>query len=278
MVSHGTHKNVARAARVLSLSIPGLAELFYRIGRWLAGSRPTACIRETAPGSVYTATSASSGQSWYAPNYWRARRYHFRDPSEWGEHLVEKYQLSNYLTEGCVLIDIGANTGELSVAALKGGANVIALEPDPRAHAALLLNTASWDSSAQIHLLAAASKAGDLTFWMATDGGDSSAIRPMSRIFQKSVMTTVQAVTCDALYTEASDFIANRPILLKVEAEGYEPEVLDGAAEVLQRCRFVTIDAGPEREGKPTIEACVRILSQHGLNVRVTGNIVTAAP
>lgn len=272
------HTNLARAARTLALSLPRFAELFYIIGRRLLGSRPTASITETDPGGVYTATSFSSGHSWYAPNYWRARRYHFRDPSEWGNILIKKYQLADYLTEGNVLIDIGANTGELSVAALKRGVKVIALEPDPRAHTALLLNTASWESSAQIHRLAAASKVGHLSFWLATDGGDSSAIRPMPRIFQKSVMTTVRAVTCDALCTEASDFIANRPIILKVEAEGYEPEVLDGAPAVLQRCRFVTIDAGPEREGKPTIEACVRILSQHGLDVRVRGNIVTAAP
>lgn len=278
MLTLKMHKNLGRAARILSLSMPKIAESFYRIGRRLVGSRPTALIRKSASGSVYTTTSANSGQSWYAPNYWRSRRYHFRDPLDWGEHLIEKYQLSKYLTEACVLIDIGANTGELSVAALNRGAKVIALEPDPRAHAALSLNTASWDSSVQIHLLAAAAKAGDLTFWIATDGGDSSAIRPVSRIFQTSVITTVRAVTCDILVTEASDFINDRSIILKVEAEGYEPEVLDGAAEVLQRCRFVTIDAGPEREGEPTIEECVRILSQHGLNARVTGNIVTATP
>ena len=35
--------------------------------------------------------------------------------------------------------------------------------------------------------------------------------------------------------------------LLKVEAEGAEPEVLLGTAKILKRIEFISVDCGPER-------------------------------
>ena len=35
--------------------------------------------------------------------------------------------------------------------------------------------------------------------------------------------------------------------LLKLEAEGAEPEIVEGASEILKKTEFVTADLGPER-------------------------------
>jgi hypothetical protein len=35
--------------------------------------------------------------------------------------------------------------------------------------------------------------------------------------------------------------------LLKIEAEGYEPEILKGAGKMLERCEYIAVDGGYER-------------------------------
>ena len=58
--------------------------------------------------------------------------------------------------------------------------------------------------------------------------------------------------------------------LLKVEEEGFEPEVLAGAERTLTRCRLVAVDCGPERDGFDTAARCVEILYDHGFKLSDT--------
>jgi hypothetical protein len=64
--------------------------------------------------------------------------------------------------------------------------------------------------------------------------------------------------------------------LLKLEAEGAEPEILKGGLDTLQRTFFVVADLGPERglKGERTFEASSEILKNHGfrLHGRNPGN------
>ena len=46
----------------------------------------------------------------------------------------------------------------------------------------------------------------------------------------------------------------------QIEAEGFEPEVLEGAGEVLKRTELVTVDAGEERGGASTAPECLNLL------------------
>jgi hypothetical protein len=52
-----------------------------------------------------------------------------------------------------------------------------------------------------------------------------------------------------------------------VDLEGYEPEVLVGAAKALARTRIVTVDAWEERQGKPTASECLNFLYQLGFEL-----------
>ena len=49
--------------------------------------------------------------------------------------------------------------------------------------------------------------------------------------------------------------------LLKIEAEGFEPEVLAGASEAISRTEYIAIDAGPERGGENTVAQTLNLLS-----------------
>jgi len=54
--------------------------------------------------------------------------------------------------------------------------------------------------------------------------------------------------------------------LLKVEAEGAEPEVLLGAVPVFAQIDYITVACGPERgpDRTCTDEECASILKEHG--------------
>jgi len=56
--------------------------------------------------------------------------------------------------------------------------------------------------------------------------------------------------------------------LIKVEAEGGEPEVLIGSLRLLSRTKYVVVDGGPERglEGSSTIDSCTKILLDNGFS------------
>ena len=69
---------------------------------------------------------------------------------------------------------------------------------------------------------------------------------------------TVQVKTLDEV--AASVFPEGTIAVLKIEAEGFEPEVLLGGAKTLARTELVTVDAGEERSGHSTAPACVNLL------------------
>ena len=60
--------------------------------------------------------------------------------------------------------------------------------------------------------------------------------------------------------------IDNQIKLFKVEAEGHEPEVLNGSVKTLKKTEFVSVDFGFERgvEQANTIEAVNEILTNNG--------------
>ena len=67
-----------------------------------------------------------------------------------------------------------------------------------------------------------------------------------SSIFDTGIFTNIIKIKVDKL-----DNIINKKIkLMKVEAEGAEPEVLEGARNLLSNCQYVTIDCSPERSKK----------------------------
>ena len=57
--------------------------------------------------------------------------------------------------------------------------------------------------------------------------------------------------------------------LIKIEAEGAEPEILKGSINILKKTEFLCVDGGPERgiEKKQTIEECVGIMLENNFKL-----------
>ena len=164
------------------------------------------------------------------------------------------------VSPGDVVIDIGANIGEFSLACSQRGARVLAFEPDPDVQGALKANTAR-HATITIFSLALWHSEGELEFFRMGESADSSLIDNGSNNKVK-----VRACRLDAI-----EAIAQEPLikLLKCDAEGAEPEVLSGATGLLPRIEWLAIDCGPERglAHERTLDACRSIVSAAGFEV-----------
>ena len=155
-----------------------------------------------------------------------------------------------------LVLDIGANIGEFSLWAAERGANVIAFEPDPTTFACLRDNVAG--KTVEIEPIGLWHETATLTFFVAPDEADGSFINESG-----------QSITVDARpLDEIMELRGFPPVrLIKMDAEGAEPEVLRGAAETLKRTEFVAVDAGKERNGSETLEACEKLLLDAGFAI-----------
>jgi len=157
------------------------------------------------------------------------------------EQMGEIYHLQHIkFSDNDVVIDCGANIGDLALYFKnhKLAVEYIGIEPAPLEYECLVENVAPM----KCHNLGLWFENGSIDFYLAGQKGDSSFIEP--RHFDSVVK--VDTVRLDQLI--------DRDIkLLKIEAEGGEPEVLMGAEKLLPKVEFISADLGFERG--PTAES-----------------------
>lgn len=181
---------------------------------------------------------------------WRARL----------DQLGAEYGLGRHVQIGaeCIIVDIGANAGEFAHVCAPRGARIYCLEPDPAVRACLEENIRAL-TNASAHDALLWKEATTIAFASIPDHADSS-------VFAGADAPTVmrRTTTLDAFCV---DHGIDRLDLLKCDAEGAEPEVLQGARETLGITRAVAVDTGAERNGARTHEACRAILEGAGFRV-----------
>lgn len=178
----------------------------------------------------------------------------------WHEYLVNQLCIE----QGDIVIDVGANVGEFSIMALRKGAQTISIEPDPAEFGALQANLAQ---GRKLNL-ALWNERRSMTFYSKNESGDSSLIE----IAGYSQTVTVEAHRLDDLVEQEA--ISHTIKLIKLEAEGAEPEIIAGGKRTLRRTRFVAVDTGPERglEQENTVVPVTNALIDLGFRLRRFGN------
>lgn len=149
--------------------------------------------------------------------------------------LARDYFLSRIdFSDGDVVIDCGANIGELYFWFLFNGLGIryVPFEPSPLEFSALRLNC----PDAESHNVALWNRNETLNFYLASEDADSSIIEPARH--QGAI--AVEARRLD-------DYITGPVRLLKLEAEGAEPEILEGIGEKLPLIHYIAADLGFER-------------------------------
>lgn len=181
--------------------------------------------------------------------------------------MLTKYQHGDvYVREGDVVVDVGANIGEFSIAVAPIAALTYAFEPDPVPYRCLILNSANAKTIVPV-ARALSDRSEKVTFYHAPETADSSIVMPS--VPHRS--TTVHTITLDDFFLSRNQ----RVDFLKVEAEGWEPEVLRGATGLLSSTvSRVAVDAGPERNGQSTSKEVIEILLKHNFTVTVKKDMV----
>ncbi|MEO1014859.1 MAG: FkbM family methyltransferase [Pseudomonadota bacterium] len=198
------------------------------------------------------------GQRIYAPSPLRWKLYR----KGWTarlDRLAREYGVGAHATldEQSVVIDIGANAGEFAHVTARSGARVYCCEPDPIARSCLERNVESLDG-VSIHDVAIWKENGEINFGLAPDRADSSVFVESQR------QISVRAQTLDSfMETHAIEKVD----LIKCDAEGAEPEVLDGLNERAADVAVIALDTGAERKGERTHEPCAERLKAKGFRV-----------
>ena len=159
-----------------------------------------------------------------------------------GKRIHNSYCLENIKFEfNDTIVDCGANNGDLIIELenLIDVKKYIAIEPNPEDFSCLRL---SCPDSLLINK-ALAEKDDTLKFYLSTSTGDSSLIMPEN--FEEII--EIETIKLSELLNKYS---ISKVKLFKVEAEGYEPEVLIGALDSLNLIEYISIDGGYERGPK----------------------------
>lgn len=175
--------------------------------------------------------------------------------------LLKDYMLDSLeIPANATIIDCGANIGEVGMGLrLRAGAiDYHAFEPSEQEYQLCQLNNPLGTCTKA----ALWKKTETLTFYSKKASADSSAIE-MNGF---DAIVTVDAITLDD-YCKQKDL--KEIFLLKLEAEGAEPEVLEGAKGILPKIRYISADCGFERgkERASTAPDVVNLLLRHGFEM-----------
>ena len=152
-----------------------------------------------------------------------------------------------------MVVDCGANVGDFYFALKQVCAKNFryhAFEPNPADFSCAIRNIPLESNDIRVENIALWNRNCVLDFYVDTEHASSSLIEPT----RHTSILKVRASRLDCLFKTEDIF------LLKLEAEGAEPEVLEGAEGLLHKIRFIVADVGPER-GKLEEEARDQVVS-----------------
>ena len=170
-------------------------------------------------------------------------------------HISYEYMLDTVkFSPGDIIVDCGANIGELYLAINQNYQNEFkyyGFEPAPKEFSALNNNTRNLVEKP----LALSSNTENRNFYIRTKTADSSFEEGKN---QKEIL--VECMTIDDYFKEIKSIT-----LLKLEAEGYELDVLLGASGSLDKIKFITADLGFELENntKSSFDSVNRFLQKN---------------
>jgi FkbM family methyltransferase len=183
------------------------------------------------------------------------------------------------VSAGDVAIDVGANIGlhALTLAALVGPqGRVHAFEPVPAAADVLQASVEAngYGERVAVHRVAVSDAAGELTMWIGDGGGVTSSLIAHEWLVAENKPLTVQVTTLDDVLLPLLD---RAPRLMKVDVEGKERDVLQGATELLARFppEVLVLEFTSTHPG----EAAVELVSELGYSpVELGGSSLRPAP
>ena len=168
------------------------------------------------------------------------------------------------------VIDVGANVGQFAVACNKifSGATVHSFEPLPECVVKLKQNVVKL-ADVCVYPIALGGQSGEVMFHV-NSHSHSSSVLALGELHHKAFphareMHTIK-VPLSTLDFEMRSISLEGPVLLKLDVQGYEPQVLEGATETLKRVDYVLLEASFRQlyEGEKTFMEIARTMQDRG--------------
>lgn len=178
--------------------------------------------------------------------------------SQRANYIANTYMLNLIdFRAGDLVVDCGANMGDLEYFLRRNLPKVdyIGYEPNPHDFSCLVRNV----GISKCRNIGLWNVIGSIPFYVNDDHSSSSFIEPPE--FRKIIKIPASTLNCE--------FPTTKIRLLKLEAEGAEPEVLQGASEILHNIDYISADVGPERgiDEEETRDFVVNFLIESGFEL-----------
>jgi FkbM family methyltransferase len=158
--------------------------------------------------------------------------------------------------DGDIFLDCGANVGDLKIWFDLNNIkiNYVAFEPSPTEFDCLKENV----KPCTVYNVGLWNEVGELEFFVSSQGADSSLIEPVS--FDEKIKVPVDRL---------ESYVNSTIKILKLEAEGAEPEILEGLGDKLSLIEYVSADLGYERGVKceSTLVPVTNYLLEYGFEL-----------
>lgn len=162
-----------------------------------------------------------------------------------------------------IVVDVGAYVGGFSVFASRKAGRVISIEPNFKVDKSLGITVEGIDNIKCVPKAA----------WHCSDTLEinksfMSNENSILKVDHKSTKETFR-VEADTVPNIVREIGFSHIDYLKIEAEGVEPEILEGALDDTMEIRKIAVDASPERDGMPVVDKISRILMSNGYECRI---------
>lgn len=202
-----------------------------------------------------------------APSIWHAI-------FSWPKFSLTSYRMvSSLMRQGVspkTVIDVGANVGQFAVACAKifPGVTVHSFEPHPECLKRLKQNMARFGSVC-IYPVALGEQSGEVLFHVNSHSHSNSILalgERHRRAFPHAREIDTIKVKISTLDHEMEVVELERPLLLKLDIQGYEPQVLEGATATLKNVDYVLLEASfrPLYEGERPFMEIARMMEERG--------------
>ncbi len=162
--------------------------------------------------------------------------------------------------QGDYVVDVGAFIGEYSMQCWTFTNDVTAIEPDPGSFKCLEVNL---PDHYDLHNVAVNNEERYEEFHAGVDHAESGLLEPDDG---------EERATFEVKTKRLDSILDRTPDMLKVEAEGCEPEVLDSLGSI--RPRKLAINVSPERDGESPIGPCLQWLLDNGYEYHDGGRVL----
>ena len=168
-----------------------------------------------------------------------------------------------------IVFDIGANLGDLTLYfdLKKIPIRYYGFEPGKYEFICLKKNVTNYQNH-KIYNVALGNKNAEIPFYYKPFNGDSSIVN----IDDYDEKYTVQIVKLDSFIKE-KDLVDSKIKLIKLEAEGFEPEIIEGLCKNLKNVEYISGDLGFERgvNQETTAPKVINYLLKNGFKLLAFG-------